>query len=134
MGWRDEAVTRGDSQKCIEGKCQCIPTCPAQAARVAEFLSHQKEIQRTLEGLRVPPKTPNLQVPEPVKGHVWLCVACAHEQLGPGAHCGYRILLVEQKDLERDSSGRIVKATPALPMAYFRKNVIPEGWEPGQKR
>ena len=109
MGWRDEALKRGNPEVCVNGKCTCHPLCEAQLARVNEFLTHN----------RVPPKTLPIQLPTVVKGHKWLCAACSNEQPGPGAHCGYRIILVEEKGLEYDSHGRIVKATAAQQLSLY---------------
>jgi hypothetical protein len=133
MGWRDEApaVRQPDpatgpgklepKASCLAGNCTCVPTCETQSARVAEFLAKT----------RVPPKTLPIQIPTKVKGHVWLCVSCRAEQPGPGAHCGFRVVLAEAAELERDSTGRILKATLAQQPGLYRPLRIPEGWKPG---
>jgi len=68
----------------------------------------------------VPADSVPLQVhAEPPAGHAWLCAACQTLQKGPGAHCGYRILLVEKKDMTLDAAGRVTRATCAqVPRLY----------------
>jgi hypothetical protein len=69
------------------------------------------------------------------KGHAWLCAACARIQPGPGAHCGYAVLLVEKADLETDPhTGRVTRATCVEDPKLYRKAVHGDpklaGWKP----
>jgi hypothetical protein len=128
MGWRDEVSPAAEpAPACLAGNCACVPTCATQSARVAAFLAER----------RLPPKTLRVQVPTHVPGHLWLCLSCRAEQPGPGAHCGFAVVLAERAEVERDSTGRILKATLAQQPGLYRALRIPEGWKPGdpyQKR
>lgn len=112
--------------KCLTGGCTCVPACDPQAERVQAFLTSNRErqssgVDRLSDETRTAPK-----------GHVWLCAACATVQPAPGTHCGYRIILVEAKRLDKTPSGRVTAATSAQIPSLYRK--APPGslgdWKP----
>ena len=111
------------SPKCAAGGCQCVPACPPQLARVQAYLDDltNPRTKSFLAALHVPADTLPVTVAQPPpKGHAWLCAACQQLQAGPGAHCGYRVLLVETKDMTRDAGGRVTRATMAQIPGHYR--------------
>ena len=89
---------------CALGRCQCSPACPAQLARVSERLEKIRAHLAPPDALAV------VLVDEAPKGMAYLCLACAVIQPGPGNHCGYRVALVETRDLEKDEkTGRVAE-------------------------